>query len=88
MKTGFTGKRYFEWLGKHSGYSFMPRLGKYYLWPEYARKAFAMGSMQKNRSKQCQQSATNSARPKAGSSSGVRHATLAISQTWKERLAV
>ncbi len=55
MKTGFTGKRYFEWLGKHSGYSFMPRRGKYYLWPEYARKAFAMGSMQKNRSKQCRQ---------------------------------
>lgn len=45
------GKRYFEWLGKHSGYSFMPRRGKYYLWPEYARKAFAIGSMQKNRSK-------------------------------------
>jgi len=45
MKTGFTGKRYFEWLGRESQGSTLFCCGVYNfsLWPEYAVKSFIRG---------------------------------------------
>lgn len=44
MKTGFTGKRYFYWLGRKLGLRAIPI--KYLDWPEYAKQAYLRGAIQ------------------------------------------
>ncbi len=44
MKTGFTGKRYFEWLGRKFSLRNIP--SEYSYWPEYAKQAYFLGAIQ------------------------------------------